>query len=1114
MNKLFVNLIPAVLLMSGISFFAAAENYSKEYSEISETLSEINFSFDKINTETVEAGGQFFTRIAFSGGVTTAQKGFAELPVLSASVQVDDLYDIIISSVEGDYEEIELEYPLLPSRGTIYRNQDPASVPYETDPESLTDLMYPLSSADITEPFIFRDTRGVSVYAYPVRYNAAKRIVRIYKKLSVKLAQDILSSTNPLNIRSEKIDPAMNNMYSSLYINYNEQKFAHQLSELGDILVISTSRDTEAIRPYIEWKRQKGFAVKSITVDTGTNVKALILQEYQLNPDILYVQLVGDWADIRSDLGPDSSPTDPMLGCVSGTDLYPELIIGRFSAESAADVTTQVDKTISYEKAPEISGTWYKSGLGIGSPEGEGIGDDGEIDYEHIDVIKENKLIPFTYNTVNEAYGNPTAATVASYINSGLSIINYCGHGSNTSWGTSGYSNTNVNSSTNGSKLPVIFSVACVNGAFHSGTCFAEAWLRKSGGGAAAALMSTINQPWVPPMRGQDYMNDILTGGYDYSSNPGNGTSPVSADHLTTFGSVAMNGCVLMLAQRADSETQNTIKTWTVFGDASLQIRTDAPKLIENTNQFVFPELYSTRVVSSGDPVEGAVVSLFQGEISFSGVTDANGEVTVAHPFVDGEVIITVSGFNLETIQVPVSVQAPEGPWLKVDDYSFSTNFSGEISNALLTVKNIGLQSSESISMKVSTESPYITMINDEYNSDALIIESGGSVSADSISFEISAMTPDQERILFYADITDSYSKRTYRSNIYLTVGSPELEITHIFSTPTALQGITRTVTFNIENTGHAPITDLTADLFQTTSFDVGLTGSVHIDRIEPGSVSEVAFECSYGEAIPNSSYVMYELSVNSASDYSAVYSYDEVVGLTDGFETGDFFANEWVHSGDVNWVIDTAEFYEGSYSANSGSVGHSQRSIMTVSFDFVVDGKISFFRKVSSESGYDKLSFYIDGAFKKNWSGISDWLKFEFEVTSGLHEFKWEFVRDASIDNGSNCAWVDNILATGISTGIEEESGILPSGADLYQNYPNPFNPVTQIRFAMARTADVKLNVYNISGQKVAELVNCSRLAGIHAVDFDGSRFNSGVYYYTLETDGTAMTRKMLLIK
>jgi len=90
----------------------------------------------------------------------------------------------------------------------------------------------------------------------------------------------------------------------------------------------------------------------------------------------------------------------------------------------------------------------------------------------------------------------------------------------------------------------------------------------------------------------------------------------------------------------------------------------------------------------------------------------------------------------------------------------------------------------------------------------------------------------------------------------------------------------------------------------------------------------------------------------------------------------------------------------------------------------------------------------------------------------------------------------------------------VLPSEHELFQNYPNPFNPVTQIRYAISKTADVKLSVYNISGQKVAELANGMRQAGVHSLDFDGSRFNSGVYYYTLEVEGKSLTQKMILMK
>lgn len=89
-----------------------------------------------------------------------------------------------------------------------------------------------------------------------------------------------------------------------------------------------------------------------------------------------------------------------------------------------------------------------------------------------------------------------------------------------------------------------------------------------------------------------------------------------------------------------------------------------------------------------------------------------------------------------------------------------------------------------------------------------------------------------------------------------------------------------------------------------------------------------------------------------------------------------------------------------------------------------------------------------------------------------------------------------------------------LPSESKLHQNYPNPFNPVTQIKYDLAKASDVKLNVYNISGQKVAELASGVMNAGSHSVEFDGSRLNSGVYYYTLETDGVSMTKKLILMK
>jgi len=85
-----------------------------------------------------------------------------------------------------------------------------------------------------------------------------------------------------------------------------------------------------------------------------------------------------------------------------------------------------------------------------------------------------------------------------------------------------------------------------------------------------------------------------------------------------------------------------------------------------------------------------------------------------------------------------------------------------------------------------------------------------------------------------------------------------------------------------------------------------------------------------------------------------------------------------------------------------------------------------------------------------------------------------------------------------------------LPTEFSLSQNYPNPFNPTTKINFSLPSAADVKLEIYNIMGQKVTTLIDGKREAGEHVVQWDGSDVASGIYFYRLETSGFTDTKKL----
>ena len=99
-------------------------------------------------------------------------------------------------------------------------------------------------------------------------------------------------------------------------------------------------------------------------------------------------------------------------------------------------------------------------------------------------------------------------------------------------------------------------------------------------------------------------------------------------------------------------------------------------------------------------------------------------------------------------------------------------------------------------------------------------------------------------------------------------------------------------------------------------------------------------------------------------------------------------------------------------------------------------------------------------------------------------------------------------------ATGVVKISKDIPDHFNLYQNYPNPFNPSTRIRFALPEASNVKIEIYNAIGQRVAVLVNETRPTGYFEVNFDASKYASGLYIYRIQTGKFIQSKKMMLLK
>ena len=600
--------------------------------------------------------------------VSTAAAGEPNLPMIAIPAIVGDRQHYNIRIVDAQYTDIPME--VAPSKGDFPRTINPADVPYTYGAAYSTDAFFPTRNVSLYEPYILRDFRGQNMVVYPFAYNPVSKTLRVYHNMTVEMYSDGESTENVFNRRSNevKMDPEIQAMYDNHFINYHESLNRYTpMVETGHLLIICHDAFMSAMQPFVNWKKQIGRPTTMVGTSTAgtttTAIQSYIQSQYSANPNLSHVLLVGDVAQIPGISytagsgwsGNYSGKSDNMYGQVVGNDLYNDIIVGRFSAENETHVTTQVNKVIHYERDSNASDTWLINGMGIGN--NDGPGHFGEKDWQHIENIRTD-LLAYNYTTIYQEYPgvsgySSSASTMSQHINSGLSIINYCNHGSETGWALNSYSNSNVNALTNDNMLPIVWSVACLNGKYdHNQPCFGETWLRATNNsngtptGAMGGMFSYISQPWQPPMYGQDEMVDVLVESY-------------SNNIKRTLGGCSYDGNMKILDQYGQNanDAKGTYLAWILFGDPTLTLRNAVPADMGVTHA---PSMSSsaTSFTVNATNGNGALATLTRNnEIMGSAIiTNGTCNITFAAPGTTGTATLTVFGYNkityIATIQI------------------------------------------------------------------------------------------------------------------------------------------------------------------------------------------------------------------------------------------------------------------------------------------------------------------------------------------------------------------------------------------------------------------------------------------------------------------------------
>ena len=590
--------------------------------------------------------------------VSTANAGEPNLPMIAVPAIVGDRQHYSIRVIDAQYADYPME--VAPSKGDFPRTINPEDVPYTYGEAYSADAFFPAQNVGLYDPYILRDFRGQNMVVYPFAYNPISKTLRVYYNMTVEMYSDGLSSENILDRRSSevKIDPEIEALYGNHFINFSESLSKYTpMVETGELLIICHDAFMSAMQPFVNWKKQIGRPTTMVGTSTAgttsTAIQTYIQNQYNANTNISHVLLVGDVAQIPginftagSGYGGYSGKSDNIYGQVVGNDYYNDIIIGRFSAENETHVTTQVNKVIHYERDIDASDTWLTFGDGLGN--NDGPGHFGERDWEHIENIRTD-LLAYNYTTVYQDYPgvsgySSNASILSQHINQGVSIINYCNHGSETSWALCNYSNSNVNALTNVNKLPIVWSVACLNGKYdHSQPCFGETWLRANNSnnpeqptGAVGGMFSYISQPWEPPQYGQDEMVDVLT-------------EQQSTNIKRTLGGISFDGNMKILDQYGPNYNpgKGTYLSWILFGDPTLTVRNAVPANMNVTHAFSMNSTATSFTVNASNG-NGALATLTRNNEIMGSATINNGtaNITFSAPGQTGTATLTVFGYN------------------------------------------------------------------------------------------------------------------------------------------------------------------------------------------------------------------------------------------------------------------------------------------------------------------------------------------------------------------------------------------------------------------------------------------------------------------------------------
>ncbi|MGC9367115.1 MAG: C25 family cysteine peptidase, partial [bacterium] len=738
-------------------------NYS-DFNQINLTC-----EFNQVNIDQIQQGYQIFNTVSVPRIHSSMAVGSPRLPVMRKVIEIPAGAQVEIEAnavVDQKLYITNMLYPVQPPLEKIQGNQPEFIINMDAYSQG---NVYGEQPVIITDQGYIRGHHFVTVDIYPIRYQPDIGELEIRSRIEVNLyltgSNPAVTAENYRKYNSQQTSAFM----EEILVNANAYDFNENPQLPCGFLIIAPDAYISNLTDFVQWKREKGYQVTvTATSQTGTSTTQIknYLQDAYDNWAVppQFVIFVGDNNHIPGYTGQETNViSDHPYTQLDGTDLFPDIWLGRLSVSSSAELDSILDKILYYEQ-PDLwtaGNAWCKKAVFMASSDNHNVSEGS-----HRWVIQ-TYLGPDGYSCDSLwYYYGATTGQVSNAFNDGRSWGIYSGHGSTTSWADGPpFSQSNVNALTNEGMYPVVMSYACNTGQFSVSECFAETWIRAGNKGAVSFWGSSPSSYWTEDDTLERWVFQAI---YDSSITWQKGFYDYGLFGVYTYGGTY-------------ASPQYYYEAYHLFGDPSMDAWTGYPQQAVVNYPSAVPigsVNVQVNVSTSKAPVENALVAISDQDSLWTGYTNSTGVANImVNTIQAGSLNVVVTAHNLQPHRGTIYITSNNAyvSYLMLNPTGGHNN--GQINAGCnydleVYVKNWGNQTAHNCYGILSSTDPNINITEDSvYYGD---INPSDSTSGNGLfAVDIASSIPDGYSIP--CNLTITAAESTWVSNVGITVSAPLL---------------------------------------------------------------------------------------------------------------------------------------------------------------------------------------------------------------------------------------------------------------------------------------------------------------------------------------------------